>query len=138
MQHLVGKTIQFTPKIEEMEAYPENGMRARIVSIDEENTHRYDVEDHLYKIKFDYSEFDDFNNELEKSNYYDRNGNACLTARQANMYEPQEVIYFGSPKLWPFEDYFTILGPRSNELLKRFNESGSTNYIEWLESQIGV
>lgn len=138
MQHLIGKTIQFTSKIEDMEAYPEKGMRARIVSIDEQDTHMVDLHDHLYKITFDYSEFDEFNKSLESSNYYDRNGVACLTAREAGMYAPDELIYFGSPKLWPFEDYFTTLDVRQNALLVRFKESGATNYVEWLESQIEV
>jgi hypothetical protein len=136
MHHLIGKTIQFTSKIEDMEAYPENGMRGRVVSIDEQDTHRSDLHDHLYKIAFDYSEFDEFNKSLESSNYYDKNGIACFTARQANMYEPQEIIYFGSPELWPFEDYFTVLNEKQNNLLARFKESGSTNYVEWLENQI--
>ena len=138
MQNLIGKTIQFTSKIEDMEAYPEKGMRARIVSIDEQDTHMADLNDHLYKITFDYSEFDEFNKSLESANYYDRKGVACLTAREANMYEPQELIYFGSPELWPFEDYFTTLDARQNALLARFKESGTTNYVEWLESQIEV
>lgn len=138
MQHLVGKVVQFTTKIEDMEAYPERGMRARIVSVDEEDTNRTDLHEHLFKIKFDYSDFDDFNKSLESSNYYDRNGNACLTAREANQYEQQEVIYFGSPELWPFEDYFTTPDTRQNALLIRFKESAATNYVEWLESQIEV
>jgi hypothetical protein len=136
MQHLIGKTIQFTSKIEDMEAYPEAGMRARIASITEKDTHRSDLHDHLYVIEFDYTEFDEFNAALESSNYYDKNSVACLTARQANMYEPQEKIYFGSPELWPFEDYFTLLDGRQNSLIARFKESGATNYIEWLESQV--
>lgn len=109
MQHLVGKTVQFTSKIEDMEAYPEKGMRARIVSIDEEDTHMSDLHDHIYKITFDYSEFDEFNKSLESANYYDGKGVACLTAREAGMYDEQETIYFGSPKLHPFEEFFTIL-----------------------------
>lgn len=136
MQELIGKVIQFTPKIEDMQAYPEGGMRARVVSIDEQDTHRSDLHDHLYKITFDYSEFDEFNKSLESSNYYDRKGVACLTAREAGMYAPDELIYFGSPELWPFEDYFTVLGEKSNALIARFKESGATNYVEWLESQV--
>ena len=138
MQHLVGKTIQFTSKIEDMESYPEKGMRARIVSIDEEDTHMSDLHDHIYKITFDYSEFDEFNKSLESANYCDRKGVACLTARESGMYETKETIYFGSPKLWPFEDYFTASDDRQHELLKRFKESGAKNYVEWLESQIEV
>jgi hypothetical protein len=138
MQHLVGKTIQFTKKIEDMEAYPENGMRARIVSIDESDTHSPSLHDHMYRITFDYSEFDDYNKALESSNYYDRMGVPCLTAREAGMYAPDELIYFGSPKLWPFEDCFTTLDARQNALLARFKESDATNYVEWLEGQIEV
>ena len=138
MQHLIGKTIQFTSKIELMESYPEKGMRGRIVSIDEEYTHMDDLEEHLYKIVFDYSEFDEFNKSLESANYYDKNGVACVTAREAGMYRVKELIYFSSPKLYPFEDYFTTLDARQNELLKRFKESGAKNYVEWLESQIEV
>jgi hypothetical protein len=136
MQHLIGKTIQFTSKIEDMEAYPEKGMRARIVSISPDKVKSSDLRDHVYKIVFDYTEFDQFNATLEASNYYDRNGVACLTARQANMYEPQETIYFGSPELWPFEDYFILLNDRQCNLIARFKESGEPNYVEWLENQI--
>jgi hypothetical protein len=138
MQHLIGKNVQFTSKIEEMEAYPENSMRARIVSIVEKDTDNADVHEHMYKITFDYSDFDEFNAALEAPNYYNKDGVACLTAREANMYKKQELIYFGSPTLWPFENYFTVLGEKSNALIARFKESGATNYVEWLESQIEV
>lgn len=55
-----------------------------------------------------------------------------------DLWRKDELIYFGSPELWPFEDYFTTLDARQNELLKRFKESGAQNYVEWLESQIEV
>jgi hypothetical protein len=136
MQHLIGKTIQFTSKIEYMEAYAEGGMRARIKTISTRDTHRADLHDHLYIIVFDYTEFDEFNATLEQPNYYDKNGVACLTAREANKYEPQEEIYFSSPELYPFEDYFTLLDERQNSLIARFKQSGATNYVEWLENQV--
>jgi hypothetical protein len=138
MQHLVGKTVQFTEKMEDIEAYPESGMRARILSVCEQDTDKKDLHDHLYLIVFDYSEFDDFNRQFESNNYYDKNGVACLNAREANQYQMQETIYFGSPTLFPFEDYFTLLNQRQTVLLARFQESGSTNYVEWLENQVEV
>ncbi len=138
MQHLIGKTVQFTSHIEDMEAYPENGMRARIVSVEEKDVYSKDLRDHMYIITFDYSEFDKFNEKLEKSNYYDKHGSACLTAREANMYEEKEPIYFGSPELYPFKTYFTLLDKKQETLLSRFKESGKSNYVEWLEDQIGV
>jgi hypothetical protein len=110
---LVGKDIQFTSDIEEMEAYPEGGMCARIVDIIAHDISSEDLQDHLYKIVFDYSEFDQFNVHLEASNYYDKHGIACLTAREANMYKEVETIWFGSPELYPFEKYFTLLSEKS-------------------------
>jgi hypothetical protein len=136
MQHLIGKTIQFTSMIEDMEAYPEAGMRARIVDITPKYTSDPDINEHIYDIKFDYSEFDEFNLKLESHNYYDNHHVPCLTAREAKMYSVVEKISFGSPELWPFEDYFTVLNEKQNNLLARFKESGATNYVEWLESQI--
>lgn len=138
MQYLIGKTVQFTSKIDDMESYLEGGMRARIVSIDEEDTHRPDLHDHLYKIVFDYSEFDEFNKNFESANYYDRNGVACLTAREAGMYDQKDTIYFGSPELWPFEDFFILLSEKQTKLISSFKESGATNYIEWLEGQVDL
>lgn len=136
MQQLVGKTVQFTSSIEDMEAYPENGMRARIVSITTRYTNVADINDHLYIIKFDYSEFDEFNKRFESSNYYDKNGNAILTARQANMYTVTEEIYFGSPKLYPFEQYFKVIDQARNTLIDQFKVSGATDYVQWLEDQL--
>jgi hypothetical protein len=136
--HLLGKVIQFNEAIEEIEAYPEKGMRARIESIVSRDTHLPDPKDHLYLITFDYAEFDAFNAQIESSDYYDKRGVACLTARQANMYEVQEQVYFASPDYLPFERYFTVLGERNEKLLSAFKKSGAENYVEWLESLVDV
>jgi hypothetical protein len=138
MKNLVGKTIKFTSGIEYMEAYPEAGMRARIKSVNHQPCSSKLLEDQLYIIVFDYSEFDEFNAALESSNYYDKDGVACLTARQAKMYEPQEDICFSAPEVVPFETYFTLLDERQSTLIARFKESGMANYVEWLESQISI
>lgn len=108
MQNLVGKVIQFDEKIVDMEAYPDPGMRARIVSIVMENWHSSDIEDHTYVIKFDYSEFEDFNKSYEVANWWLAAGDLG-TARDAGAYSAQETIYFGSPELYPFDDYFKLV-----------------------------
>jgi hypothetical protein len=138
MQYLVGKIVQFTAKIEDIEAYPESGMRARILYIHEQFTDNEDPREHLYRIVFDYSEFDDFNRQFESSNYYDKDGVARLNAREAKQYQMQETIYFGSPTLFPFEDYFVFLNEHQKNLLALFKESGHDNYVEWLENQVRV
>lgn len=140
MQHLVGKEIQFTNKIEEMEAYPEGGMQARIISVDAEDVNSKDKHDHIYIITFDYSEFDEYNKRFETANYYGKGYNqvADKTAREVGQYHLQEKIYFGSPELWPFEEYFTLLNEHTLQLIERFKKSGVTDYVGWLESQIDL
>jgi hypothetical protein len=140
MQHLVGKEIQFTNKIEEMEAYSEGGMRARIVSITEEDTDSANKHDHIFIITFDYSEYDEYNKRFETANYYGpgRDAVADKTAREVGQYHLQEKIYFGSPKLWPFEEYFVLLNEKSVALYNKFKASGSSNYVEWLEQMVDI
>ena len=137
MNELIGKVVTFTKNIEDMEAYPEAGMKARIARIDVD-TSSTDLHDHMYTITFDYSEFDQFNTQFESANYYNRDHVACLTAREANMYQVREKIYFGSPKLFPFDDFFKVVDTRQAILIERFKASGESNYVAWLESQIAV
>lgn len=138
MQEWIGKRIVFTNKIEEVEAYPEGGMRARIVSIFDEDTDSDDPYDHVYGIQFDYSEYDDFNRLLETANYYGKDNIPNKTAREAGYYEVLETIYFGSPELYPFEDYFRVASKHHEKLHEQFRTSGEHNYVEWLESQVEV
>jgi hypothetical protein len=133
----MNKVVEFAADIEDMEAYSEKGMRARIVSIECEDLLSDDKHEHIYKITFDYSDFDDFNKDFESSNYYDNHGNPCLTARQANQYKQTETIYFGSPELFPFENYFSLIDGEREKLVNKFNaQTEETNYVRWLEAQI--
>ena len=49
-------------------------------------------EDHCGFI-FDCTERDEFNVMVETPNYYDENGVACLTAREAGCYTPKEELF---------------------------------------------
>lgn len=140
MQHLIGKQIQFTNKIEDMEAYPEGGMRARIVSINEEDTDSADKHNHVFIITFDYSEYDEYNKRFETANYYGKGigAPADKTAREAGQYHIQEKIYFGSPELWPFEEYFVLINEKSIALYDMFKASEATDYVDWLEQIVDI
>lgn len=138
MQEWIGKQIVFTKRIEEMEAYPEQGMRARITRIDPEDTDSDDLKDHVYRIEFDYSEYDNFNRLLETANYYGRGSIPDKTAREAGHYETVETIYFGSPELYPFEDYFCLASKLHKKLHEQFAASGEDDYVSWLENQVEV
>ena len=94
--------VRFTSKIEDLEAYPEHNMGATIRKMD-----FVPNAEGVLKIEFDYSEFDALNAPMESSNYYDADGNACLTAREANMYQLRETIYF-DVDTDPFE-YLTLM-----------------------------
>ena len=138
MKELVGKLIEFLPVVGEKEGYARSGMRARIVSVRREY-HDEPLEDQMLVITFDYSEFDGYNRNFESSNYYDDVGIACLTARQAGMYEENEDLYFGVPELYQLLDKeFKLLDERAITLIAQFRESGADNYVNWLESQISI
>jgi hypothetical protein len=136
MEHLIGKVVFFKEKIEDMECYPEVGMKAVIVGIDESGYRGGDVSEHIYTITFDYSEFDDYNKRFESSNYFGKDGLANLNAREANQYDTKEHIYFGSPIIDPFEKYFELLDENQLKLAANFKASGETDYIKWLEDKV--
>jgi hypothetical protein len=86
--------VQFTGEVEELEAYAQEGMMARLTKftvIDE----RPNPRDCVYRIDVDYSEFNAHNLGLEDSNYYNREGKACLTAREAGYYKAQDFLFVG-------------------------------------------
>lgn len=136
MREWIGKRVRFTKRIEEMEAYPEQGMRARITKIDPEDTDSDDLDQHVYRIEFDYAEYDEFNRLLETANYYGIDYIANKTAREAGHYKTVETIYFGSPLLYPFEEYFVLASDTHQQLYDQFQNSSETDYVEWLENQL--
>ena len=138
MQHLIGKTVKFTSEIEEMSLNADPNQRARILSITGEDLDSEDKREHVYIVTFDYSEFEEYNKKFASANFYDKNGNPTLTAREAGLYARHEKAYFGSPDIWPFEDYFTLLDDRTSALIEKFKQSDETDYVTWLENQVTV
>ena len=96
LAELKGKVVEFTRKIEDWECYADPYMRARVTG------YRYNVyggtnpSEVVHEIFFDFSEFDEHNQKYEQNTYWDKNGNATLTAREAGCYKPQDSIYFGA------------------------------------------
>jgi len=138
MQHLIGKTVKFLNKIEQMEVNADPNQRARILSITGEYLDSEDKHDHVYIVTFDYSEFEEYNKNFASANFYDKNGNPTLTAHEAGVYKQHEKAYFGSPDIWPFENYFTLLDDKTSALIEKFKQSGETDYVVWLENQVAV
>jgi hypothetical protein len=120
--------VEFKKGIEDIESYAESGMRARLVGVSS-NKH----EKELVDLKVDYSEFDPFNQKFEKANYYDKNGLATLTARQAGYYESTDSFCFELKE--DSNRYFEVVESDSLRLYDRYKTAGeSVSYVQWLET----
>lgn len=125
--------VEFGARIEDQESYPEPGMRAYATGYSP-------VESDVCRIQFDFGAFDEHNKALEKPNYYDKNGEATLTAREAGEYEPQGVVYFTPTD--EMSPWFSLLPTASLALFTEYlkaKESGmALPYVGWLEAQVLV
>lgn len=120
--------VTFLSPVLDKEAYLEPGMRGRLAGIS-------DLNGEIFKLQVDLSEFDEFNKQFESSNYFDKNGHACLTARQVGYYKsPKEQIYIGYDEEI---DFIEIDGADRVSLHEEYVKSGSgLHYVQWLEDRI--
>ena len=95
-----GKTVQFTATAEDLECYAENGMKAIL-------TEAVEIDPDVWKVQLKFDAFDEHNLSRESSNYYDKNGNPCLTAREAGFYNPLDWTYLPEPSKWDL--YLTVI-----------------------------
>lgn len=106
-------TIEFLAE-DDASDYAEKGMKAKILRIEiQEDSH--DPHYQVWKLRVDYSDFDEHNRKLESATWYDKHNSPCLTARQANGYKPQEDFYINQDTLGT---YFRIID--STDPLDRF------------------
>jgi hypothetical protein len=106
--YLIGKTVEFKSGIDAWDSYADEKIRAKITGIRYEQMNNDDLHEYVIIINVDYSEFEEYNKEHELENWYNKDG-TLVTCRVAGQYEPTQELYFGSPKLWPFEEYFEVL-----------------------------
>lgn len=120
--------VEFNEGIEGLEGYAEKGMRATITG--------FDVMDNGETLRFyvDYSAFEDFNLAFETANYYGRDQQPTLTARQAGHYKPTEHFY-ANPK--DSADTFFTPAEQTHELMTEWRNAGSnTSYVQFLEARV--
>jgi hypothetical protein len=114
--------------IEDLESYAEPGMRARILGA---SVNRDDV----LRLHVDFDEFDAHNASLESSNYYDKEGQARLTARQAGFYKPQDDLYFtpSDPCAW----FMALVDEPALQIMDRWQRDGQgLRYTAFLEQEV--
>lgn len=127
---LVGTSlaIELGSGVVELEAYAEPKMRAHLVAVELQR-------DDIAVLTVDYSEFEGYNQAFEQANYYDRDGNPTLTAREAGQYTAREDLYvMASEDLEP--KMLALLPSSSLALIAEFKSSGSGSYVRWLEYQL--
>ena len=120
--------VTFKASVDDKEGYWEANMRGRI-------TAARDNGDDVMELTVDVTEFDEFNKPFESANYYDKNQNPTLTAREAGFYKAVDTMYFDAN-----EDVGQVLTVEDDSSIKLFNEyreSGSDlSYVTWLERQV--
>lgn len=129
-RHLIGKVVTFKDEIEECESYLEKGMKARIEGVKRDG-------DETLIFKFNMEPFEDWNKPLETSNYYDKDGNPTLTARQAGYYSAVEDYYL--PNEQDLSRYFEVQNNDfANKLYEAYNaqKTEGQTYVDWLESML--
>lgn len=128
IQSGVRPVVTFKPPIDDKECYLEPGMRGRLVLVT-------DKHDDIFKLQVDLTEFDDFNRQFESANYFDKNGQACLTAREAGYLKaPQEDIYVG---LDDEVDFCEMEDAARMVLYAEYQQQAAgRTYVQWLEDRV--
>jgi len=108
-------------------------MLARIVNV----SHAID---NCFSFVFTVEDYNDHNVVYETANYYNSNGDACLTATDANMHprrnHMKEDVYFTNDDR--VEEWFEIVSDDASELYKRYADTAAdgSSYVEWLEKKV--
>lgn len=120
--------IEFKESESHVDSYADPGMRARATG--------WLLEcDDVVIITVDFSEFEQFNLQFEKPDYYDKAGHACLTAHQAGYYRPTDHYYYGLND--PMESHFVIVEDFSLKLYGEYRKANAgRSYIAWLEERL--
>ncbi len=94
MNAYIGKHIEFKDAIEQIETGFDPKMRAKIVDVVAKD---HGVGEPFYKFVFDFSQYEEYNKQFSKPNFYDDNGDPCLRWHEAGapLYPSNklEVVY---------------------------------------------
>jgi len=117
--------VQFNKGINKVEADPDPGMRAilKSISLDEEG---------CYKILLDFSQHEEFNRPLGKTNYYDKDHQPTETWFQMSYYERDKAKY----ELYVMGDDDVMDLVETSALWGEFLKTGQMDYVAWLENEL--
>lgn len=122
-------TVEFVPGVEDLECYPEKGMRATVISVVDDN------DTGVLKLRVSYEKFDEYNKSFESYNYFDKARQPVLNARSAGYYTVEETIYvMANDKI---EKYMRVLYDNSTALYDAYRlEAPGISYTLWLENKV--
>ena len=124
----VKPVVQFKKKIEDQESCLDPNMKGRVVGYNDESEEGYTC----LVFEIDLSEFEEYNEQFQVRNYYDKNGIPCLTAKEAGFYRNMETFYLSGDE--SDTDYVEI--SEKSRLYDQYlteREPGQT-YISYLEN----
>ena len=126
---LNGATIEVEcrKKVEDLEDYADTGMRLTITGSRESH-------DDVVILEMSYEKYDEFNKTFEKRNYYDKDGQPCLNAREAGYYKAKDTMYVMNTD--DPNEYFLSLEDGSGRWIQAYLQSrreGET-YVAFLEN----
>ena len=134
LRPLIGKDIEFLRMIEDYDWYGEVGMRATVLGVywhDES-----DVDDPVFKLHLSFAKYDDHNRQFESTNYWDNDGKATWTARQANAYSVEDHLYLGNN----WASCVKLVDGAADKLFNLFLTDKASqpdiNYVQWLETLV--
>lgn len=133
MQTGKGVDVEFAKGVEDLEGYPERGMRATVVAVSEP------CADDVMKVRVSFKKYDEFNKAFEARNYWgvlskDQDPSSSnYTARETGWYKVEEDIYVMADD--DVEKYMTVLSPC--EMFETWNASlKEVSYVTWLENRV--
>lgn len=118
--------VECREKCEDLESYPEAGMRLTVTGAHEDR-------DGVINLEVSYAKYEEVNQTFESHNYYDKNSVACLNARQAGHYKVNDTLYVmntDNPN-----DYFIPLEDSANRWIRAYlrNRHTDETYVAYLE-----
>jgi hypothetical protein len=125
---LKGATIEVEcrKKVEDLEDYADAGMRLTIAGARESY-------DGVVILGVSYEKYDEFNKAFEKCNYFDKEGQPRLNAREAGYYKAKDTMYVMSTD--DPNEYFLSLEDSANKWIQEYfvRRHKDETYVAFLE-----
>lgn len=115
-KNLVGKFIKFTDAVEEYELEFDAGMIAKITHFETEflGLDEHGKEQWGINLFFDFSQYEEYNKQFMKPNFYDNNGLPTIKWSESKFYPSKKVTsYWFDPDLKQYPLPFEVVGDAS-------------------------